>query len=68
MPFGSLAFMPGKLVHTNELMVLLGENWFTKCSAKQAQTLVEHRKKRELRLDSLGHVFFFSTVFYKYAV
>ncbi|GAA6101878.1 unconventional prefoldin RPB5 interactor 1 isoform X1 [Tachysurus ichikawai] len=44
-PFGSLAFMPGKLVHTNELTVLLGDNWFAKCSAKQAQTLVEHRKK-----------------------
>ncbi|XP_073671878.1 unconventional prefoldin RPB5 interactor 1 isoform X2 [Paramisgurnus dabryanus] len=44
-PFGSLAFMPGKLVHTNELTVLLGDNWFAKCSAKQADTLVEHRKK-----------------------
>lgn len=40
--------MPGKLVHTNELTVLLGDNWFAKCSAKQADTLVEHRKKREL--------------------
>ncbi|XP_051512397.1 unconventional prefoldin RPB5 interactor-like [Myxocyprinus asiaticus] len=44
-PFGPLAFMPGKLVHTNELTVLLGDNWFAKCSAKQADTLVEHRKK-----------------------
>lgn len=40
--------MPGKLVHTNELTVLLGDNWFAKCSAKQAHMLVEHRKKREL--------------------
>ncbi|KAL0968488.1 hypothetical protein UPYG_G00267530 [Umbra pygmaea] len=44
-PFGSLAFMPGKLVHTNEITVLLGDSWFAKCSAKQAQKLVEHRKK-----------------------
>ncbi|XP_060779714.1 unconventional prefoldin RPB5 interactor 1 [Neoarius graeffei] len=56
-PFGSLAFMPGKLVHTNELMVLLGENWFTKCSSKQAQTLVEHRKKHvKNKLDDLHKV------------
>lgn len=38
--------MPGKLVHTNEVTVLLGDNWFSKCSAKQAVALVEHRKKR----------------------
>ncbi|XP_039619093.1 unconventional prefoldin RPB5 interactor 1 [Polypterus senegalus] len=43
-PFGSLAFMPGNLVHTNEVTVLLGDNWFAKCSAKQAVNLVEHRK------------------------
>ncbi|MCI4379106.1 hypothetical protein PGIGA_G00224150 [Pangasianodon gigas] len=56
-PFGSLAFMPGKLVHTNELTVLLGDNWFTKCSAKQAQTLVEHRKKHvKNKLDDLHKV------------
>lgn len=44
-PFGPLAFMPGKLVHTNEVTVLLGDNWFAKCSAKQAQKLVDHRAK-----------------------
>lgn len=49
-PFGPLAFMPGKLVHTNELTVLLGDNWFAKCSAKQADALVENRKKRESML------------------
>ena len=27
-PFGPLAFMPGKMVHTNEITVLLGDNWF----------------------------------------
>ncbi|XP_048886271.1 unconventional prefoldin RPB5 interactor 1 isoform X2 [Brienomyrus brachyistius] len=44
-PFGPLAFMPGKLVHTNEIMVLLGDNWFARCSTKQAIEVVEHRKK-----------------------
>ncbi|CAJ1057117.1 unconventional prefoldin RPB5 interactor 1 [Xyrichtys novacula] len=44
-PFGPLAFMPGKLVHTNEITALLGDNWFAKCSAKQAEKLVEHRMK-----------------------
>ncbi|XP_039183571.1 unconventional prefoldin RPB5 interactor 1 [Crotalus tigris] len=56
-PFGPLAFMPGRLVHTNEVTVLLGDNWFAKCSAKQARGLVEHRKKRVRKmLDDLGKV------------
>ncbi|KAM9302342.1 unconventional prefoldin RPB5 interactor 1 [Gastrophryne carolinensis] len=44
-PFGPLAFMPGRLVRTNEVTVLLGDNWFAKCSSKQAMSLVDHRKK-----------------------
>ncbi|XP_053808878.1 unconventional prefoldin RPB5 interactor 1 [Vidua chalybeata] len=56
-PFGPLAFMPGKLVHTNEITVLLGDNWFSKCSAKQAIELVEHRKKHVRKaLDDLQKV------------
>ena len=35
-PFGKLAFMPGRLVHTNEITVLLGDNWFAEVSAKDA--------------------------------
>ncbi|XP_061532750.1 unconventional prefoldin RPB5 interactor 1 isoform X2 [Phycodurus eques] len=42
-PFGPMAFMPGKLVHSNEVTVLLGDNWFAKCSAKQAEKIVDHR-------------------------
>ncbi|XP_002735303.1 uncharacterized protein LOC100371571 [Saccoglossus kowalevskii] len=45
-PFGSLAFMPGKLVHTNEILVLLGDNWFAERSAKQACGIVDRRKKQ----------------------
>ncbi|CAG2222649.1 URI1 [Mytilus edulis] len=44
-PFGSLAFMPGKLVHTNEILVLLGENWFVERSAKQACGIIDRRSK-----------------------
>ncbi|XP_053126591.1 unconventional prefoldin RPB5 interactor 1 isoform X2 [Hemicordylus capensis] len=56
-PFGPLAFMPGRLVHTNEITVLLGDNWFAKCSAKQAGVLVEHRKKHVRKaLDDLQKV------------
>ncbi|XP_062818071.1 unconventional prefoldin RPB5 interactor 1 [Anolis carolinensis] len=56
-PFGPHAFMPGRLVHTNEITVLLGDNWFAKCSAKQASSLVEHRKKHVRKtLDDLQKV------------
>ncbi|XP_071480119.1 uncharacterized protein [Diadema antillarum] len=44
-PFGKLAFMPGKLVHTNEILVLLGDNWFAERSAKQACDVIDRRKK-----------------------
>ena len=44
-PLGSVAFMPGKLVHTNEITVLLGDNWFAERSASQAVEIVARRKK-----------------------
>ncbi|KAJ9079309.1 hypothetical protein DSO57_1036749 [Entomophthora muscae] len=43
-PFGPLAFMPGEITHTNELTVLLGENWFADRSASQAQGIMERRQ------------------------
>ncbi|XP_053305221.1 unconventional prefoldin RPB5 interactor 1 [Spea bombifrons] len=56
-PFGPLAFMPGRLVQTNEITVLLGDNWFAKCSAKEASALVDHRKKHVRKaLDDLQEV------------
>ncbi|KAI8050995.1 Prefoldin [Syncephalis plumigaleata] len=42
-PVGPLAFFPGKLVKTNELMVLLGENWFVERSAAQAVEIIDRR-------------------------
>ena len=37
--------MPGQLYHTNEILVLLGDNWFAKRSAKQAIEIAERRKQ-----------------------
>ena len=70
-PIGSLAFMPGRLIHTNEIMVLLGDNWFTERSAKQAAQIVTRRISGKLKLNlfekcksflliSLNHYAFFS--------
>jgi len=44
-PLGSLAFMPGQLVHTNETTVLLGDNYFVERSAEQAVGILERRVK-----------------------
>ncbi|XP_076040181.1 unconventional prefoldin RPB5 interactor isoform X2 [Oratosquilla oratoria] len=44
-PIGKRAFMPGHLVHTNEVLVLLGDNWFAERSAKQAVEIVGRRIK-----------------------
>lgn len=37
--------MPGQLYHTNEILVLLGDNWFAKRTAHQASDIVERRKQ-----------------------
>merc|ERR1719500_1079161 len=42
-PLTSKAFMPGKLVHTNEILVLLGDNWFVETSAKHAAQIAGRR-------------------------
>lgn len=49
-PFGSNAFTMGKMVHTNEVMVLLGDNWFAEVSAKQAAVIAERRTKQCLKM------------------
>ena len=45
-PMTKKAFMVGHLVHTNEVMVLLGDNWFAERSAKQASQICQSRLKR----------------------
>ncbi|KAG5333350.1 RMP protein, partial [Acromyrmex heyeri] len=42
-PIGKLAFMKGKLTHTNEILVYLGEGYFVKYSASQAIALCNRR-------------------------
>ena len=42
-PLGKYAFIPGHLKHTNEILVLLGENWFAQRSAKQSAEIVRRR-------------------------
>ncbi|KAJ2643501.1 uri1, prefoldin-like chaperone [Coemansia sp. RSA 1694] len=44
-PVGPLAFFPGKLIHTNEILVSLGDNWFTERSAKQAAAIAKRREE-----------------------
>ncbi|CAG0895548.1 unnamed protein product [Darwinula stevensoni] len=44
-PLGKKAFMPGRLIHTNEILVLLGDNWFATRSAQQAVEIVSRRIK-----------------------
>eukprot|EP00123_Amoebidium_parasiticum_P001127 comp12154_c0_seq1/m.6905 comp12154_c0_seq1/g.6905 ORF comp12154_c0_seq1/g.6905 comp12154_c0_seq1/m.6905 type:complete len:365 (-) comp12154_c0_seq1:299-1393(-) len=44
-PLGPLAFMPGQIVHTNEILVLLGDNIFAERSAKQAVGIIKRRQE-----------------------
>lgn len=44
-PIGELAFMPGELVHTNEITVLLGENYFVERSVIQARQILRRRRQ-----------------------
>jgi len=46
-PFGGKkAFFEGQIVHTNEIMVLLGDNWFVERSAKEASEIAQRRIER----------------------
>ncbi|CAG8526795.1 8109_t:CDS:2 [Funneliformis caledonium] len=42
-PIGNKAFMPGKLIHTNEILAMLGDNWFVERSTSQAVGIVDRR-------------------------
>ena len=51
---GSKAFFEGQIEHTNEIMVLLGDNWFVERSAKEAREICQRRIDRcQLMLDDL---------------
>lgn len=42
-PIGKLALMKGKLTHTNEILVCLGDGYFAKYSASEAIALCNRR-------------------------
>ncbi|KAF2283242.1 hypothetical protein GH714_043594 [Hevea brasiliensis] len=44
-PFGKAAFFPGRLIHTNELVVLLGEGYYAERTAKQTIEILTRRGK-----------------------
>ncbi len=46
-PFGRFAFSRGQIYHSNEVTVLLGDNWFIKTTTKHALEIVERRKTCE---------------------
>eukprot|EP00056_Hartaetosiga_gracilis_P009489 m.136428 g.136428 ORF g.136428 m.136428 type:complete len:161 (+) comp13140_c0_seq1:15-497(+) len=42
-PFGKLAFFPGKLIHTNEITVLLGGEYYVETTASRAAEIAQRR-------------------------
>ncbi|XP_014103580.2 unconventional prefoldin RPB5 interactor-like protein [Bactrocera oleae] len=44
-PIGRKAYMPGQLIHTNEVLVGHYQNYFSKCSAHKAKEICEYRIK-----------------------
>ncbi|XP_057861191.2 uncharacterized protein LOC131069691 isoform X1 [Cryptomeria japonica] len=44
-PFGKAAFFPGRMIHTNEFLVLLGEGYHAECTAKQTLEVLRRRSK-----------------------
>ncbi|KAI5057142.1 hypothetical protein GOP47_0027157 [Adiantum capillus-veneris] len=42
-PFGKAAFFSGKVVHTNEFLVLIGEGYYAECSASKTLEILGRR-------------------------
>ncbi|XP_057954433.1 uncharacterized protein LOC131148614 isoform X2 [Malania oleifera] len=56
-PFGKAAFFPGRLVHTNEFLVLLGEGYYAERTSRQTIEILKRRGKvLESHVDSLKAV------------
>ncbi|KAG8231126.1 hypothetical protein J437_LFUL010452, partial [Ladona fulva] len=45
-PIGSQGLMRGKIVHTNEILALIGDNWYVKTTANHARQMCERRIER----------------------
>uniref|UniRef100_A0A0D3C576 Uncharacterized protein n=1 Tax=Brassica oleracea var. oleracea TaxID=109376 RepID=A0A0D3C576_BRAOL len=43
--FGKITFFPGRLIHTNECLVFLGENYYTDRTSKQTVDVLRRRNK-----------------------
>ncbi|KAK3040479.1 hypothetical protein RJ639_028764, partial [Escallonia herrerae] len=53
-PFGKAAFFPGRLIHTNEFLVLLGEGYYAERTSKQTVEILKRRGKTlESQIESL---------------
>ncbi|CAJ1978913.1 unnamed protein product [Sphenostylis stenocarpa] len=53
-PFGKAAFFPGRLIHTNEFLVLLGEGYYVDRTSNQTVEILQRRgKSLDSQVDSL---------------
>ncbi|KAG8391214.1 hypothetical protein BUALT_Bualt01G0164500 [Buddleja alternifolia] len=53
-PFGKAAFFPGRLIHTNEFMVLLGDGYYAERTSKQTAEILKRRGTAlETQVESL---------------
>lgn len=43
--------MPGKLIHTNEILVLLGDQYYAERSAKQAIEILGRRREGAINIE-----------------
>lgn len=56
-PFGKAAFFPGRLIHTNECLVLLGEGYYADRTSKQTAEILKRRgKSLETQVESLKSI------------
>ncbi|GAV80591.1 Prefoldin domain-containing protein [Cephalotus follicularis] len=56
-PFGKAAFFPGRLIHTNEFLVLLGDGYYADQTCKQTVDILKRRGKMlQSQVDSLNAV------------
>ena len=53
-PLNDVAFMPGRLKHTNEIYVHLGDGYFVQRTAMECQGIINRRKEKiDQNLDAL---------------
>ncbi|XP_063948632.1 uncharacterized protein LOC108216114 isoform X1 [Daucus carota subsp. sativus] len=56
-PFGKAAFFPGRIIHTNEFKVLLGENYYVDRTSKQTTEILKRRGNTlQSQVDSIKAV------------